>query len=68
MDSSQSSMSMISGGGKNNKDILGMLGDDLDNQTYFMCEEWFPINFYFWHLEIVKISNVEWVDQSNTII
>ena len=47
MDSSQSSMSMISGGGKNNKDILGMLGDDLDNQTDFMCEEWFPINFLF---------------------
>lgn len=39
LDSSESSSSLLSGSGKRNKDILGMLGDDVDQQTDFMCEE-----------------------------
>ena len=36
---SDSSLSLLSGG-KGNKDILGMLGEELYQQTDFMCEEW----------------------------
>ena len=56
MDSSQSSMSMISGGGKNNKDILGMLGDDLDNQTDFMCEEWLIVQLIYVLIFLLRVS------------
>jgi hypothetical protein len=37
LDSSDSDISLLTG--KDNKDILGMLGDDDENQTDFMCEE-----------------------------
>ena len=37
-DSSESDGSLL-GSGKVNKDILGMLGEELDQQTDFMCEE-----------------------------
>ena len=37
---SDSSLSLLSGSGRRgNKDILGMLGEELDQQTDFMCEE-----------------------------
>jgi hypothetical protein len=37
IDSSESSTSLLSN--RRNKDILGMLGDDVENQTDMMCEE-----------------------------
>ena len=45
LDSSDSDISLLTG--KDNKDILGMFGDDDENQTDFMCEEWikFKLNF-----------------------
>lgn len=43
IDSSESSTSLLSS--RRNKDILGMLGDDVENQTDMMCEEWFNLEF-----------------------